>query len=90
MYKKIESKKRKLFFESAIYSSSYSVCPSLSSRACSSSLSSECPWSPLVISFIPITTVAVGGNSKSSSVGFFSYNICHYCYISARYQINMI
>ena len=55
----------------AIYSS-YSVCPaSVAAAACSSSLS-ECPCSPLVISFIPIITVAVGGNSISSSVGFFN------------------
>ena len=48
----------------------YSVCPA-SVAACYSSLS-EWPCSPLVISFIPITTLAVGGNSISSSAGFFN------------------
>ncbi len=50
----------------------YFVYPVSVPAACSSSLSSEWPCSPLVISFMPITTVAVGGNSMSSSVGFFN------------------
>ena len=53
--------------------SSYSVYPaSVAAAACSSSLSPEWPCFPLVISFMPITTLAVGGNSMSSSVGFFN------------------